>query len=268
MHRYISIAIILFCAICFPRAGRSAVFTLSDGNATATVENTGGAGMYDWKVDGVDYLQMQWFWLRIGESGPESRLDSLPFIRGGLSDTNGDDTLETLYLQYASTKIKVELTFMLRRPAGSGTSGIVESIAITNVSSSSLNLHFFQYVDLDLYGSRVNDSVEITGGNTATQWFDRIRCAEAVATPAPSHFQVGMAHDILNSLQDQQPTTLSDASGPIGPGNLTWAFQWDATLAAKGKLLISKDKQIVPEPATLALLMLGSLAAVIRRRKA
>ena len=52
---------------------------------------------------------------------------------------------------------------------GSGTGDILESIAITNTGASPLSLHFFQYVDLDLYASLINSSVRITGGNTATQ---------------------------------------------------------------------------------------------------
>ncbi|MDB6109574.1 MAG: hypothetical protein JWR69_1324, partial [Pedosphaera sp.] len=56
----------------------------------------------------------------------------------------------------------------------------------------------------------------------------------------------------------------------IGPGNVTWALQWDLTIAAGGTALISKDKYleiIVPEPSTFALTGLGLAAFLLLRRR-
>ncbi|MCY2926013.1 MAG: PEP-CTERM sorting domain-containing protein, partial [Planctomycetota bacterium] len=151
--------------------------------------------------------------------------------------------------------------------AGSGTSDLTETIKITNTSGAPLDFHFFQYANLHLGGQTVNDSVEIRGGNTAVQTCGSTIVSETADVPTPSRYEAGLAFNTLNSLTDGSPTSLSNQAGPTGPGDLTWAFQWDKTIAAGGSLLISKDMHVVPEPATLGLLVLGGLTVIARRRR-
>ncbi|MCE5327425.1 MAG: PEP-CTERM sorting domain-containing protein [Planctomycetaceae bacterium] len=248
--------------------GQAAIFTMADANSTATVDATGGTGMYEWKVDGVDHLAMQWFWYRIGDSGPESSVSALPFTGGGLTDTNFDGSAETLYLRYASTQVKVELTFLLTGgAAGSGTSDIAEVIGITNTSGAPLSMHFFQYVDINLNASSVNDSLKVVSGNTAIQTLGGSWVAETVVTPRPSLCQADLTAAVLDSLEDAAATTLSGATGSVGPGDLAWAYQWDVVIPKRGTYFISKDKQLIPEPASLGLLLTGAATLVIRRRR-
>jgi hypothetical protein len=96
-----------------------------------------------------------------------------------------------------------------------------------------------------------------------------VTVSETVDVPRPSHYEAGIYSATLTSLNDEGPTTLSDADGSsiIGPDDLTWAFQWDFTLAKGGTYLFSKNKHVVPEPATMALLALGGLVLLKRKRK-
>ena len=66
---------------------------------------------------------------------------------------------------------------------------------------------------------------------------------------------------------DQSPTTLTDATSPMGQGDLTWAFEWDKELGAHGSFLISKDKQIRVPDGSSSLLLLGLALTGIRLLK-
>ncbi len=52
----------------------------------------------------------------------------------------------------------------------------------------------------------------------------------------------------MDALNDPLSTTLNDLDSE-GPGDVTWAFQWDISLAGNQSFLISRDKLLtVPEP--------------------
>ncbi|MCK4624105.1 MAG: PEP-CTERM sorting domain-containing protein [Phycisphaerae bacterium] len=242
---------------------------LTDRNATATFDLESSAGMKGWTVDGTDHLFQQWFWYRIGNAGGESSIDTLGLDIGWPTDTDGDGQCEHLFVRYVDQagNFKIEIDFELMGGTnGSGTSDLAESISIINTSATTLDFHFFQYCDFDLNGTLVDERVEITGGNTAIQENLGYTIAETVETPLANHYEVGVYNGTLASLSDALPTTLGDVAGPLTNADLTWAFQWDFTLAPGGTFIISKDKLIVPEPATLCLLGSG-LLVLLRRRK-
>jgi hypothetical protein len=246
--------------------------TLVDQASTVTIDPAGNAGMYDWNISGVSQLQSQWFWVRFGSVGPEQSIDTLPLVASGASDTNFDGSNETMFLHYQiAQQFDAQLTFRLGGAApGVMRSDMTESITLRNLSSSPVELHFFQLCNLDLGGTPLDQRVQIVGGNTAQQWDTGYFASETVSTPLASHRQVDLNPVILNSLMDAAPTTLTDNIGPIGPGDLCWAFQWDVTLGALGSptdtLLISKDKQVVPEPVSVLLLSLGGMIVLRRKR--
>jgi hypothetical protein len=55
------------------------------------------------------------------------------------------------------------------------------------------------------------------------------------------------------------PVVLNDNT--TAAGNVTWALEWDFNIAPGGSALVSKDKyiEIVPEPGTLILIIVGIL---------
>lgn len=270
----------LFLAMLFhsPLAQAAPTYGLQDGNSLAYWDLTPGAqaGMYSWTVDGVQQDFQQWFWYRIGNTA-ESSFDTLPLTTSGVTDTNFNGQYDTLFAKYESpASFSTTFTFLLRGGvSGSGTSDIAESIKIQNLSGAPLDFHFFQYTDLDLAGTPNNDSVLFDSkvSNNVVQQFDGFgnQASESVVTPPTSHHEAGLYPSTLASLNDGLPTTLNDVNA-AGPGNVSWAYQWDLLIPAGGTILISKDKQIllIPEPSSLVMAALAAAALVVsiaRRRR-
>jgi hypothetical protein len=246
------------------------IFTIADGNSSADIDTASQAGMSNWTVNGTDHLSQQWFWYRVGDTEPEASIDTLAVLLQGTSDTNLDTVHDTLYVKYGGRGFELEVRYALDGgAAGSLTSDIAENITITNTGDSSLDFHFFQYSDFDLGGTVPDEGAEKTNANAIRQWDSILALNETVVTPPPDHWEVGLFASTLNSLNDTGPTTLSDVS-VIGPGDLTWALQWDFSIDPGQDFQISKDKQlrVVPEPVTMVLLGTGFLGLVARKRRA
>ncbi len=246
--------------------------TISDGSSSADISPGSSAGMFNWFVGGNDQLVQQWFWYRIG-GAPEAPINTIGAPAVGSLGPN------QLTLTYTHALFSLQVDYLLTSPSF-GQASIQEAISIINTSGNNLDFHFFQYSDFDLNGTAGGDF-----GALGTNIFGKFNLVdqidgpntfqETVLTPGSDHAELSFFPVILNKLNDGVATTLSDlppAGAIIGPGDLTWGFQWDRVLTASGpgsSLAISKLKsiEIVPEPSTFAIGLMG-LAAVrwMRRR--
>lgn len=249
-------------------------YTLNHRNSSLDINVTSAdVGLVNWTVDGVNSLNYQGLFYRIG-SGAES---SLLGISGTpvASITQIPNALSLLDVTYGNALFSVRTVYQLTgSSAGSGKSGLSQSITIKNLSDSPLDFHLFQYSDFDLLGA--------PGGQTAQFSFDNLGqpykvsqtdgastvIATVNASTAPvSHFDATLFNSTLSSLQDGSPTILGDSA--TASGNATFSFQWDVTLAAAGEngdsLVISQLFSIVPEPASGSLILLG-MAVLLGRR--
>ncbi|MCC6321287.1 MAG: hypothetical protein IT438_07615 [Phycisphaerales bacterium] len=248
----------------------AAIHVLSDRNSVVRVDDATSAGMHDWVVDGTDHLFQQWFWFRVSGDTQERQLNSLPLIGSFATDTNPfhDTRPDTLSLLYAAPGIEIQPTYTLRGgQTNSNASDVGEQIAIHNTGNQTLNISFFQYCDFDINGTPSGDTGEIVGSmfNTARQSDGVFGMSEVVVTPAPSRYEVNTFPNIVTRLDDGLVTDLANTVGPQS-GDLTWAFQWDLVIAPGGTVIISKDKGIIPTPGAAALLALGGLVGLRRRR--
>ncbi len=150
-------------------------------------------------------------------------------------------------VEYAGSGLDIKITYGLTGDSiGSVFSAIGESIHVINTTTSPIDFHFFQYTNLDLTGPAGDgDAMHFRNASTVEQVGDsNFKGAVSVVTPAPSHRQGGLYPDILASLNDGAPTTLSDLPTigfPYILGDVDWGYQWDTTLLPGVDFVISSD---------------------------
>jgi hypothetical protein len=249
---------------------------LLNNNSVASIDPTSSAGMFNWSVDGQNQLAQQWFWYRVGNAAeaPINAISAPSIIR---------PDAKTAYITYNNGSYSVEIDYVLTgQSAGSGQADIRESIRIHNYTDGPLDFHFFQYSDFNLLGVPNGDNVQLGIDNsgrfnealqTKGPLLSSPSLTETEVTPGANHGEVGFFNTTLSKLNNGVADNLNDNAGPLGPGDVTWALQWDYTggtaIAAGADALISKQKFLqVPEPTACALVGLAAAACIWRRRNA
>jgi len=265
MRKLIVLLALLAMVVATPPNAGATSWTLTDLNSVFIVDTALNPGQ--WTVDGVQQLYLQGFWWRVGTTGGEAYL-------GGLYTSAVQNAANILTVDYnGDTRFEVTVTYTLYGGnPGSQTSDVAESIRIHNKGGVSSGMHFFQYADFDLGGTAGDDVLNFPNANTVNQQDSggSAMLSETVVAPAASHHEGSLYPTLFNSLNDSNPTTLSDQP-PYGGGSISgdvaWGFQWDTSLSSD--LIISKDKHLsqVPEPGTLVLLGFGLLGAEVARRR-
>jgi hypothetical protein len=247
------------------------IFNLSDNNATADINVGSSVGMYNWSVQGQNQLFQQWFWYRVGNTGPEAPINTIsPALAIANNGTRGLSTT------YSQGQFSVRVEYLLTGGLLGGTkSTIAETITINNLSLAPLDFHFFQYSDFDLGGNAAGDSVVIgknlfTGlYNTANQIHPLVTFEESVISPGANHAEVGFFPNTLNKLNDLNTDNLNDITGLTGPGDVNWAFQWDFSIAPGASAIINKSKYVeltaIPEPTSVTFILSAAAICAVRR---
>ncbi|HLP78034.1 MAG TPA: PEP-CTERM sorting domain-containing protein [Candidatus Paceibacterota bacterium] len=252
-----------------PLISGAAPATLANGNSSLSADPGTDHILGSWLIDGKNQLSIQSLWYRVGSVGGESAISTIPIVN------QVQATSSSLYVKYSNGQFSIETTYSLVGGApGSGDSNLGTQVKITNLGTTALDFHLFQYSDFDLTGASAGDTVllgqNLQGGfNEALQTKASGVFADTVFTTGANHGQAGLFPAILNSLNDGNPTTLNNNAGPV-TGDGTWAVQWDRTIAAGGTLLVGMNNNIsivpVPEPSTLAMFPLGVAVFMAYRR--
>jgi hypothetical protein len=150
-----------------------------------------------------------------------------------------------------------------------------ETITVNNTGTNTLSFHLFQYSNFGLSYFQ-QDTVQLGKNlrglyNEATQNGPGFNLAETVVTPGANHGEAALAGVTLAAMVSPAFTTLNDNAGPVGPGDVTWAFEWDLSIVPGSSAVISKDKfvqlSLIPEPSSLLLGVVGLLVLARKRRQ-
>lgn len=251
-------------------AVRAQPFSLEDDNSSITIWPAFG-GAYEWQVDEMNHLFEQGFWYRVGPTGGESSVSGLTIAVEGATDSDFDGNLDTAYVKYVDALFDLEIRYSLDGGAlGSNGATLAEQITITNTAGPcGLDFHFFQYSDFDLNGTPFDDTARLEYPNLVSQTDPFIVFNETVVTPRPNYWEIADWGTTIASLLDLDPTTLSNGTSPLGPGDVTWAFQWDFRIPQGSSVQIGKVKRLapVPEPATMLLFGAGLIGLAAAGRK-
>ena len=263
------------------------VFTMTHNGASASVQSANSSGMFDWRVSpGGNQMFQQWFWIRAAAdtgagdqaTGAEHSIDAMTFDAGNSGLSNGDRSLKLTYNETLdgthSFQVVVNYTLTGSPPFNSS---LLELVSVKNTGTGNLDLHFFQYSDVDLGQIAGDDTANFISPNAIEQFdseFPGINFHEASDTPTPNHWEIDTFSNTRTGLNDGAPTTLCDCTSGI-TGDVTWAFQWDVLSMTPGfDIGITKTKGLQydsshqsPEPATLALFGLGLVGASVLRRR-
>ncbi|MGQ9663646.1 MAG: hypothetical protein ACUVWX_15150, partial [Kiritimatiellia bacterium] len=217
---------------------------LTSGNSSVFINPDSGAGVYYWLVDGVNHLAKQWWWYRFGDT-PERPIETL----GPVVPIRYAPNL--VELRYTGTEVDAVLRYTLVGGLpGSGSATLSESVRLQNKTTVPADLHLFEYTDFDLFGTAADDTAVLVNRSTISQWDGAILATETSTvggiTPLPSRWEIAEYPWLLGKLNDSKPDFLAEQVTPFGPGNATFAFQWDFQICPGCSQLLSKSKIISP----------------------
>jgi hypothetical protein len=252
-----------------PGSGIAQIVTLNDGNTSASVNLRSQDGMNSWNVLGQNQLMQQWFWYRTDDGVAKSidQLDVLTYDQYGQNNY--------LSATYTDAQLSITVRYLLL-DHGMGSADMTENISIVNLSGTTItNFSLYEYSNFNLQQSGQN-TVTLTGNlqdgySDAYQANGSTAISETLVSPYATRAEANTTYTTRNKLNSQAGLDL-DGTTYAGPGDVSWAFQWTADLAAGAGLDIVKDKnlniQMIPEPATAALAMLGLCLAgwAVKRR--
>ena len=232
--------------------------------AAVRTGNQGGASVVYSASGSADQLFQNWWWYRV--NGVNAREFALSNLTGKVVGGN------KMTLNYREPEgFDVELRYTITNSAAGAL--VTGTAFITSISANPLDISFFNYMDFDMGGTAADDSATLVSDNPAMRMLitdgtavinAEYRAIDGVA------YQVGNFATIRGLLADGVINDLNNTGLPYGPGDFTAANQWSFVLNEGEQIAVQTSYLLnpVPEPASMAVLGLGVLALLRRRKRA
>jgi len=254
----------------------ASVYTIGARDTSMQIDLAGGISQ--WAIDGVNQLNLQTFYYSVG-SGPATSIYTLGLPSATTITTNLPKTIVTLDATYANSTLSVDTLFSLQSsPVGSGKATLAQTLTINNLSATTQVFHFYQYSDFDLGGVSGVQNVQFSS-NGSGQYYQVVQTGSSGTTlngvvagvnggtSVQSEVQAGWYNPEKFGLAGGTNVVTLNNTLAAGPDNVAYAYEWDATLAAGGSIIISEIQTVVPEPSSVALAAFGLLALAWFRRQ-
>lgn len=199
--------------------------------AVNTTASTGAnANLLPTGVAATDHVYQQWWWFRIGSTGPETAFP-IPAMQTYAADT------ATLDFATASFTSQLVITVADGVAAGAGTA--VHQMTITNVSGATLDLHLFCYTDFDVLGAGTDAAAFVAGDTDHLRITDTTGAYSDFLGVDADAYQVNAFAGLRTLLNDASPTTLANTGVPFAAADFTGGFQWDRTVDVGASVTIT-----------------------------
>lgn len=228
-------------------------FSLTDIGTGATASplasfSVGGAG-------NPNHMYQNWWWFRVQGDSNETAFNNA---------SNWSYSGNTARLEFSTASFDAVIQYTVTS-IRNGLGVLTTTATVFNTSADPLTLNLFNYADLDMNSTALNDSADLNGVNIIrvtdggnTGWRANYEGTDA--------YQVASFAGIRGILNDPNADDLNNTGLPFGPGDWTGAFQWSFSIGSLSAATASATITIIPTPGTLALAGIGGLLAARRRR--
>jgi hypothetical protein len=132
----------------------------------------------------------------------------------------------TIQVSFAGASLGVDLGYQLSGGLpGSNFASLHETITLRNLTGMELPIAWYMEADFDLDGFGGQDFA--TGGTNGIMQTDGTTTVNVQSSLPPSAFQIAPFPILFLSLTDLSITNLDNTGSPFGPGDATFAYQWN-----------------------------------------
>jgi len=229
---------------------------IQNGDAAIAVDPDSVFGLLSYSIGGEEQIFEEQYWYHTPGIPFEQPVNTLQIASESASG-NG------IQVSYRSGSFGADFDYRLTGgPSGMPYATLRETITLRNLTNVHLPIGWFMEADFDLSGFGGADFA--SGGVAGIDQTDGSQHLQVRSSLLPTAFQIAAFPDLFLSLGDFSETNLDNTGSPFGPGDATFAFQWNLDLPANGSVSFVVDKNFVPEPSASVLLLLGFVLLAFR----